>query len=126
MKLQIKFYLILVILFNSSLYSQKEEIDSINYYNSLVNKNSRANNFKQVFFYTQKAINYAQENSNTREQAIQTAKLGKLYYSLKKQDDAVEKLTESINLFKTISPSAEYAKAYYYLGLAYIAKKNYR
>jgi len=126
MTLQIKIYLIFVILFNSPLYSQKEETDSISYYNSFANINSKANKFKEVFLYTQKAINYAQENSKTREQAIQTAKLGRLYYSLKKQDDAVEKLTESINLFKTISPSAEYAKAYYYLGLAYIAKKNYK
>ncbi|MFA9189610.1 ATP-binding protein [Flavobacterium sp. FBOR7N2.3] len=125
MKLQIKFYLIFVILFNSVLYSQKRETDSLSYYNNLANANIKDNKYKQVFLYTQKAINYAQENSKTNQQAIQTAKLGRLYYGLKKQDDAIEKLTESINLFKTLSPSSEYANAYYYLGLAYIAKKNY-
>ncbi|KDN54347.1 tetratricopeptide repeat-containing hybrid sensor histidine kinase/response regulator [Flavobacterium seoulense] len=125
MKLQIK-YLIFVILFNSTLYSQKEETDSISYYNNLANKNSKLNQFKEVFFFTQKAINYAQEHSKTKEQAIQTAKLGRLYFGLKKYDDAIEKLTESINLFKTHSPSPEYAKAYYYLGLSHIAKKNYK
>lgn len=124
--MQIKFYLIFVILFNSVLYSQKEETDSINYYNSLANTNIKKNNYKEVFFYTQKAINYAQEYSIKKEEAIQIAKLGKLYYSLKKYDDAIEKLTESINLFKTISPSPEYAKAYYYLGQAYIANKNFK
>ena len=125
MKLQIQFYLIFVILFNSVLYSQKEETDSINYYKSLANTNIKENKYKEAFHYTQKAINYAQEHSKIKEQAIQIAKLGRLYYSLKKYDDAIEKLTESINLFKTISPSAEYAKAYYYLGQAYIANNNF-
>ncbi|GEC71707.1 Signal transduction histidine kinase [Flavobacterium flevense] len=125
MKLKIKFYLILFILFNLSLYSQKEVTDSISYYNTQANANIKANNYKEVFLYTQKAINYAEEHSKIKEQAAQTAKLGRLYYSLKKYDDAVEKLTESINLFKSLSPSAEYAKAYYFLGLAYIQKNNF-
>lgn len=126
MKLQIKFYLILVILFNSVLYSQKKETDSISYYNSLANANIKTNKYKEVFFYTQKAINYARANSKIKEQATQIAKIGRLYYSLKKYDDAIEKLTESISLFKTFSPSAEYARAYYYLGLAYMGNNNFR
>lgn len=126
MKLQIKFYLIFVILFNSVLYSQKEETDSIGYYNNLANTNIKENNYKNAFFYTQKAIDFAQEHSKIKEQAIQIAKLGKLFYNLKKYDDAVEKLTESINLYKTISPSAEYAKTYYYLALAYIGNNNFK
>ncbi len=126
MKLQIKLYLIFVILFNSTLYSQKEETDSISYYTSLANANIKTNKYKEVFLFTQKAINYAQENSKTNEQAIQIAKLGRLYYSLKKYDDAIEKLTESIHLFKSLTPSTEYAKAYYYLGLAYMGNKNYK
>ncbi|HJR99609.1 MAG TPA: histidine kinase dimerization/phospho-acceptor domain-containing protein, partial [Flavobacterium sp.] len=125
MKSQIKFCLILAILFNSILYSQKAETDSISYYNNLTNSNIKANNYKEAFLSTQKAIDYAQANSKIKEQAIQTAKLGKLYYDLKKYDDAIEKLTESIKLYKSISPSAEYAKAYYFLGMAYIANKSF-
>ncbi|HTG65657.1 MAG TPA: tetratricopeptide repeat protein, partial [Flavobacterium sp.] len=126
MKLQIKFYLIFVILFNSVLYSQKKETDSICYYNNLANNNIKESNYKNAFLYTQKAIDYAQEHSKIKEQANQTAKLGKLFYNLKKYDDAIEKLTESITLYKTFSPSAEYAKAYYDLGLAYIGNKNFK
>ncbi|WP_207720189.1 tetratricopeptide repeat-containing hybrid sensor histidine kinase/response regulator [Flavobacterium undicola] len=125
MKLQIKFYLIFVILFNSVLYSQKEETDSISYYNSSANANIKENNYKNAFLYTQKAINYAEEHSKINKQANQIAKLGKLFYKLKKYDDAIEKLTESINLYKTLSSSAEYAKAYYFLGLAYIGNNNF-
>ncbi|WP_245600492.1 tetratricopeptide repeat-containing hybrid sensor histidine kinase/response regulator [Flavobacterium daejeonense] len=124
MHLKIKFYLIFIFLFNSILYSQHEETDSISYYNNLANIHIKKNQYKEVFFYTQKAINYAQEKANTKEQAIQTAKLGRLYYNLKKYDDAIDKLTESIGLFKTLSPTPEYAKAYYYLGLTYIEKAN--
>jgi len=126
MKLQIKLYLIFVILFNPFLYSQIRETDSVSYYNNLANSNIKSNNYKDVFLYTQKAINYAQENSKVKEQAIQVAKLGRLYYSLKKYNDAIEKLIESINLFKTISPAPEYANAYYYLGLAYMGNNNFK
>lgn len=126
MKLQIKFYLIFVILFNSLLYSQNGETDSISYYNSLAYTNIKTNNYKDVFLYTQKAINYAQEHSKTKEEAIQLAKLGHLYYSLEKYVDAIDKLTESIQLFKTLSPSPEYAQANYYLALAYIKNNNFK
>ncbi|OCB70420.1 hybrid sensor histidine kinase/response regulator [Flavobacterium glycines] len=119
------FFLILVFLFNSVLYSQIAETDSISHYNNLANANIKTNKYKDAFLFTQKAIDYAQEHSNTTDQAIQTAKLGKLYYNLKKYDDAIEKLTESINLFKSISPTAEYAKAFYYLGLSHIKDSNF-
>lgn len=125
MKLQIKFYLIFTILFNTILFSQIKETDSISYYNTLANSSIKTNEYKNACFYIQKAINFAQENSQIKEQAIQTAKLGKLYYSLKKYADAIDKLSESITLFKTISPSAEYANAYYYLGSAYTHNKNF-
>ncbi|MEL1241319.1 tetratricopeptide repeat-containing hybrid sensor histidine kinase/response regulator [Flavobacterium flavipallidum] len=125
MKYKIIFLLIFSFLFNSALFSQNKETDSISYYNNLADANIKTNKYKEVFFYTQKAINYAQENSLKKEQAIQTAKLGRLYFLLKKLDDAIEKLTESISLFKTIRPNPEYAKAYYYLGLSYIEKKNF-
>ncbi len=125
MKFQIKIFLILVILFNSVLYSQIKETDSVSYYNNLANTNIKTNKYKEVFLFTQKAIDYAREHSNIKEQAVQTSKLGWLYYNLKKYDDAIEKLTESISLFKTMSPSAEYAKAYYYLGLTYSKNANF-
>lgn len=125
MKLQINFFLILVFLFNSVLYSQMAETDSISHYNNLANANVKTNKYKEAFLFTQKAIDYAQEHSNTKEQAIQTAKLGRLYYNLKKYDDAIEKLTESSNLFKSLSPTAEYAKALYYLGISYIKDSNF-
>lgn len=121
---KIKFYLIFIFLSHSILYSQNKETDSIGYYNNLASANIKTNQYKEVFLYTQKAINYAQEHSKIKEQAVQTTKLGRLYYNLKKYDDAIEKLTESINLFKTLNPTAEYAKAYYYLGLSYIKKTN--
>ena len=125
MKLQIKFILILVFLFNFSLYSQKKETDSISYYKSLAYTNSKTNKYKEVFLFTQKAIDYAREHANLKEQAIQTAQMGKIYFSLKKYEDAVEKLTESIQLFKTLRPTPEYAKAFYYLGLSQIQDSNF-
>jgi signal transduction histidine kinase len=125
MKLQVKLSLFFIILFNSVLYSQTEEKDSITYYGSLANSYIKENKYKNALLYTQKAINYSESNSETQKQAIQTSKLGKIYLDLKKYSDAIEKLGESISIFETINPSVEHAKAYYYLALSYIGNENY-
>lgn len=121
-----KYVFIFILFLNSFLYSQKKlGIDSVRYYTNLSDSNSRANNYKNVLFYTQKAINFCKVNHKTGAQANQTFTLGKIYYDLKKYDDAIETLHKSISLFETLKPTYKYASAYYILGLSYIEKKNY-
>lgn len=125
MKNKIILLLIFTVLCNSNLLSQVEETDSVRIYNNWANTQIKKNKYNEGFLYTQKAIKYANENSKIKDQAVQIAKLGQLFFILKKYDDAIEKLTESISLFKNLTPSAEYAKASYYLALSNIAKTNY-
>ena len=121
-----KHLFIFILFFNSLLYSQKtEKMDSIAYYNRLANSNIKINKYKNALLYTQKAINFCEANQKTEDQANQTFNLGKIYYELKKYNDAIETFSESITLYETLKPSSKYAQAYYYLAVSHIGKGNY-
>lgn len=122
-----KYLLVFIIFFNSLLYSQnKENADSTTYYSNLADSNIKENNYKNALLYTQKAINYCVENNQIDNQGIQTYKLGKIYFAVKKYDDAREAFSESISLLENLKSSAVYADLYYHLGLTYIHNKNYK
>jgi signal transduction histidine kinase/BarA-like signal transduction histidine kinase len=123
-----KYYLLLFFLFQTLLYPQrKAPIDSIAYYSKLAAENVKKNNYKDVLKYSQKSIDYCRKTNKTEAEAKQTFELGKIYYNLKLQNDAIEIFNKSIMLFNSLSkkPTKETVAAYYYLGLTYIEKKKY-
>ncbi|WP_281637449.1 tetratricopeptide repeat-containing hybrid sensor histidine kinase/response regulator [Flavobacterium marginilacus] len=123
-----KYFLLLLFFIQTQLYPQKKApIDSVAYYSKLIADNEKENNYKEVLLYTQKSINYCRKTNKIKAEANQTLKLGKIYFDLKLQNDAIEVFSKSITILNTISekPSKETAEAYYYLGLAYIEKKKY-
>ena len=121
-----KYFFVYILFFNLLLYSQpKEKIDSIAYYSSLSNTNIKDNNYKDALFHTRKAILYAEKNKNIQDQASQHFTLGKLYYDLKKYDDAIESLLKSSNLYATLKPSSNQANIYYYIGLCFMAEHDF-
>jgi tetratricopeptide (TPR) repeat protein len=73
-----------------------------------------------VLYFTQKAINYCDNNGKT-EEAIQTYNLGKIYYDLNRYTDARESFTES-TLFQSLTPTVQSANTYYYLSLPIVEK----
>jgi signal transduction histidine kinase/CheY-like chemotaxis protein len=117
---------VFIIFFNSFLYSQtRKATDSVAYYGTLSASNIKVDNYKNALFYTQKAINYSKANHNLQAQVSQTFTLGKIYYDLKKYNDATATLNKSISLFGILEPNSDIAKAYYYLSLSYLGKRNY-
>ena len=121
-----KYFFAFIVFFYSSLYSQpNEETDSTAYYSSLSNSNIQTNNYKEALLHTQKAIDYAEKNKNIKDQAQQTCNLGKIYFDLKKYDDAIETLLKSAALFSNFEPSLERSATYYHIGLCYMQKQNY-
>jgi len=123
-----KYFLLLFFIFQTVLYPQKRAtIDSVSYYSRLATENEKINNYKDVLLYTQKSINYCKKNNKIEDEANQTFNLGKIYFNLKLQNDAIEVFSKSIAIFNSISkkPNKEIAVAYYYLGLTYIEKKKY-
>ena len=121
-----KYFFVYVLFFTVILYSQpNEKTDSTAYYSSLSNSNIQNNNYKDALIYTQKAILFAEKNKNIQDQAAQHFNLGKLYYDLKKYDDAIKSLQKSSNLYTDLNPSHSQADTYYYLGLSNMAKQNF-
>jgi signal transduction histidine kinase/CheY-like chemotaxis protein len=123
-----KYIFVFIFFFNSFLYSQtNEKTDSIAYYSGLSNSNLKVNKYKNALFYTQKAINYSKSIRNIPEEAYQTFRLGKIYYDLKKHNDAILTFHKSIALYKNLNPSISngYGYTYYYLGICYIEKSNF-
>jgi tetratricopeptide (TPR) repeat protein len=84
---------------------------------------SKKTNTRNVLYFTQKAINYCDNNGKTEDQAIQTYNLGKIYYDLNRYTDARESFTESTSLFQSLTPTVQSANTYYYLSLPIVKKK---
>ena len=121
-----KYFFAFIVFFYSSMYSQPyEEIDSTSYYSSLSNSNIQINNYKEALLHSQKAIDYAKKNKNIKDQAQQTFNLGKIYFDLKKYDDAIETLLKSAALFSNFKPSSKHSATYYHIGLCYMQKQDY-
>jgi signal transduction histidine kinase len=121
-----KYLFVFIFFCNSFLYSQtNEKIDSLSYYSNLSNSNIKTDKYKKALFYTQKAINYSLETRNIAGQADQTYRLGKIYFDLKKYNDAIKTFHKSIEFYKKLEPNSNYAYCNYYLGLSYIEKRNF-
>jgi signal transduction histidine kinase/BarA-like signal transduction histidine kinase len=122
-----KYFLLLFFLFQTLVHPQRRATDSVAYYSKLVTANKKENNYKEVLYYTQKSINYCRKNNKIEAEANQTFNLGKIYFDLKIQNDALETLSKSITIFNSISkkPNDKVANAYYYIALTYIEKKKY-
>jgi tetratricopeptide (TPR) repeat protein len=64
------------------------------------------------------------KKGQTEAQATQTLSLGKIYFDLEKNNDAIETFSRSI-AYLNLSPTATYAETYY-LGLTEMQKLNYK
>ena len=124
-----RFFTLLFFLLSTLLFSQRnnsnEKIDSVAYYNFLSNSNVKANKYKNALYYTQKAIIYSKTYNHLEDQSIQTFNLGKLYYDVKKYDDAIEAFNSSISITTSLQQSSIQASTFYYLGMCYMKKKNF-
>ena len=121
-----KFIFVYVLFLNTLLYSQhREKTDSTAYFISLNYPTVQNNNYKEALLEIQKAILIAETNDNIKEQASQNYNIGKLYYDLKKYDDAIESLLRSSALYDQIKPNSKAVAANYTLGLCYMGKDNF-
>jgi signal transduction histidine kinase len=124
-----RFFSLFFFLLSTLLYSHRthfnEKIDSVSHYHFLSNSSEKANKYKNALYYTQKAILYSKQNSDLEAQSIQTFNLGKLYYDLKKIDDAIDSFNSSISLSASLKQSRIQATAFYYLGLCFMKKENF-
>ena len=99
-----KWLFVYVLFLHTLLYSQtNENTDSIAYYSDLSFPSVPNNNYNEALLLTQKAISKAEADNNIKEQASENYNLGKIYYDLKKYDDAIESLSKSTALLLIIT-----------------------
>jgi signal transduction histidine kinase/CheY-like chemotaxis protein len=124
-----RFFTLLFILVSTLSFSQKnnlaEKVDSVAFYSKLANSNVSENKYRNALYYTQKAIRFSKLNHKKEAQANQTFSLGKLYYDIKKYDDAIKTFNKNTTLFRALEPSPMQANTYYYLGMCYMHKKYF-
>ncbi|TDD76049.1 tetratricopeptide repeat-containing hybrid sensor histidine kinase/response regulator [Flavobacterium caseinilyticum] len=121
-----KYFFVYVLFFNMLLYSQpNEKTDSIAYYSSLSNSEIQNNNYKDALLHTQQAILYAIKIKNSKDQALQTFNLGKIYFDIRKYDDAIETFLKTAAIFSNFESSKDHALTYYHIGLCYMEKGNF-
>lgn len=121
-----KYFFVYVLFFNMLLYSQPtEKTDSIAYYSSLSNAELQNNNYKDALSHTQQAILYAIKDKNSKEQAQQTFNLGKIYFDLRKYDDAIETFLKTAAIYSNFESSKDHALTYYHIGLCYMEIENF-
>ena len=124
-----KFLIAFFIFFSSLSFSQKNntagKVDSVAYYSNLANSNKTENKYRNALYYTQKAINFCKEHHKTHAQSDQTFCLGKLYFEVKKYEEAIKDFDKSISLSNVLEPSPELASSFYHLGLCYMQKKDF-
>jgi len=124
-----RYFTFFFILFSTLLFSQKnnktEKTDSVAYYSNLASSNISQNKYKNALTYTQKAIDYSKTINKPEDEAGQTFRLGKLYYDVKKYDDAINAFHKSISLFDKSASTNIQAYTFYILGLCYMEKEDF-
>lgn len=116
------FFCVTYISYSQSLYKEAAEInDSVDYYLevALFNKEDK-NSFNKAIHYTDKAINYAKNNSLDAKLADCYLVLGGIYYDLQKPENAIEHFIRSINIYTKENSNPNLALAYYNLGKCYL------
>jgi signal transduction histidine kinase len=128
-KYYMRFFTLFFVFTSSLLFSQKnnltEKIDSVSYYSNLSKLNVNANKYKNALYYTRKAINFSKVNNKPEDISFHTFTLGKLYYDVKKYDDAIEVLNLNISFSKFLQPCSVQANSLYYLGMSYMKMGNF-
>lgn len=120
------YYLLFFSFFQYIIFAQNsEKTDSIAYYTKISNYNLSIKKVEKAIYFTKKSIAYSISQNLPEQTAFQTYKLGKLYYINKNYDDAIYNLHKSIIHFDKITPNTNKGLAYFYLGLANVAKENY-
>ncbi|WP_188049716.1 ATP-binding protein [Flavobacterium sp. GP15] len=121
-----KWSFVYLLFLTSLLYSQqREKIDSTAYYVSLNYPLVDNNNYKEALSNTQKKIVKAERSNNIKEQASENYNLGKLYYDLKKYNDAIGTLLKSASLYSSLKPNTKQVATLYTIAMCYIEKEDF-
>jgi tetratricopeptide (TPR) repeat protein len=94
------------------------------YYTNLANASVKENKYKTLLYFTQKAINYCDNNGKTEDKALQTYNLGKIYYDLNRYTDARESFYRKYFFVPKFTTYSSICQHVYYLSFPIVKNKQ--
>ena len=125
-----RFYLILLVGFSLSVFSQNglvsvSKADSSFFYTEKANYYKFHKVFDNALENARKAIIFGQKTNNITALSSGYFSLATVYIDLKKYDVAIENLLRTVSILNTVPSNSKLALTYYNLGLCYMQKENY-
>ncbi len=120
------FFLILIYSFSYS--NQKPSSNNLDinaYFENLNERNSVDINYNEKFNVTLKSLKKSIETNDSIAQMNQRFELGKLYFEIKRYDDAINSFKTNISLPKSFQNNFIQAQTNYFLSVCYNKKKEY-
>ena len=95
---QIKYFWILLLVSSTMLSASSTQIiDSISIYHNLSEYNFKIHNYEKALYFANKSLKYSQTTKNIEAQIERNFVLGKLYFDLKKYNEARIILNKAFN-----------------------------
>ncbi|VXC17894.1 Sensory/regulatory protein RpfC [Flavobacterium sp. 9R] len=126
MKQQIKYFWILLLVSSTMLSASSTQIiDSISIYHNLSQYNFKIHNYEKALHFANKSLKYSQTTKNIEAQIERNFVLGKLYFDLKKYNEAQNYFEQSCQLNTKNPADFNKFKAIYFEGYCAIEKKDW-
>ena len=122
---QIKYFWILLLVSSTMLSASTTQIiDSISIYHNLSQYNFKIHNYEKALYFANKSLKYSQTTKNIEAQIERNFVLGKLYFDLKKYNEAQNYFEQSFQLNTKNPADFNKFKAIYFVGYCAIEKKT--
>ena len=123
---QIKYFWILLLVSSTMLSASSTQIiDSISIYHNLSEYNFKIHNYEKALYFANKSLKYSQTTKNIEAQIERNFVLGKLYFDLKKYNEAQNYFEQSFQLNTKNPADFNKFKAIYFVGYCAIEKKDW-
>ncbi len=123
-----KLFFFILLSFSLSVYSYQDHIDnktdSITFYLKQSRFYIASNNYLKAIDFTQRAIDLSDSKKDSIQKSKSLATIGYIYFKLKRYDEAILGLQESIQNFSSKKSLSDKSSVYYLIGMCYIEKKN--
>lgn len=127
MKRKAKYFLMLLLVCCTILRASNTQfIDSIATFHNLSLYNLKIHNYPKAIFFANKSLKNSQATKNIEAQIEQSFYLGKIYFELKKIQEAQQYFELSLQLNTKKNPDYNKFKSYYYIGFCALENKDWK
>ncbi len=123
-----KLFFYFLLFFSQIAYSQtkkkENKQDSVEFYLKQSRFYIISNNYQKAIHFTEKAIEFSELKKDSIQKSKSLATIGYIYFKLKRYDEAILALQESIQNFTQKKSLSDQSSVYYLIGICFIQKKK--